>query len=358
MKQGVLVLFCCLTAFALGVIVTQERMPHAAKDLSAEETGAQRTESEAAGQADKPETSDADRLLWSEPAAGTVLSPVEPSYDERFRLPVLVDGRIESMTLHRLVLGAVLGEMPSSFPDEALKAQAVACRTYALRQYSHRKHEPAALCTDPGCCMNWIDPEVFAAQAGEEALQKVECAVRETDGLVVCYAGAPITATFFSGSGGRTEDAADVWGGEVPYLTAVDSPGEHTPYDSVTVELPTKDFVQTLSAANEMADFSAGCGTWLGEITRTNGGGVATVEIVGCIYTGVQLRRLFALRSTRFELEIGPETVVFTTHGFGHRVGLSQYGAEAMAENGAGYAEILLHYYSGTEILHASEVKK
>ena len=277
----------------------------------------------------------------------------EKSFDRRFHLPVLRNGATVSMELHRYVLGAVLGEMPTTFETEALRAQAIACRTFVLRSYTHRKHDPAAVCTDPGCCMCWTDPEEFAAANGADALEKAEQAVSDTDGLALYYDGALIEATFFSSSGGRTEDAAAVWGPDLPYLKAVDSPGEESPYNLDTKEIGADSFAEILMQENEMAVFPEDHSGWIGPVTLTNGGGVETAELGGCIYTGTQLRRLFGLRSTVFTIDLGGDTVTFTTRGFGHRVGMSQYGANAMAKQGSSAEEILKHYYQGVELLHA-----
>ena len=290
----------------------------------------------------------------TEPTAA-VFAPVNRSFDERFRLPVLHEGEIVSMSLYEYVLGAVLGEMPTSFSTEALKAQAVACRTYALRLYSHRKHGAAAVCTDPGCCMNWVSEQEYAAAHSQEAIAPAEDAVRQTDSAAIYYEGALIDAVFFSCSGGRTEDAADVWGGEVPYLHAVDSPDEQAPHNTDSVTASKSEFAAILMEANEMAVFSEDGTGWVGQITYTNGGGVATAELGGCIFTGVQLRRLFGLYSTAFTLEFQGETAVFTTHGFGHRVGMSQYGADAMAKAGKGYQDILQWYYQGVTVESAKQ---
>lgn len=259
------------------------------------------------------------------------------------------------MSLEDYVLGALLGEMPTSFAPEALKAQAIAIRTYALRQYQYRKHENAAVCTDPACCMNWVDPSEYEAQYGTEAFFRAKKAIQDTDALAIYYMEEPICATFFSCACGKTEDASDVWGGEVPYLRSVDSPDENAPYGSETVCVSNTDFVQALQASNEMAVFPDNGGSWIGETTYTSGGGVETIELGGCIYTGVQLRGLFGLRSTDFSVIQQGNDIIFTTHGFGHRVGLSQYGADEMARNGKSYQEILQWYYSGVTIKSAEK---
>lgn len=277
----------------------------------------------------------------------TDVSHKAQSFDHSFNLPVLLGDGVDSMTLHNYLVGALVGEMPLSFDVEALKAQAIACRTYALRQYAGRKHDPAAVCTASDCCECWKD-----ADGIEEAYrQKAEQAVSETDGLVLTYDGSLIEATFFSCSGGRTETAADVWGNDIPYLRAVDSPGEEAaPRFSGTVCVSAADARSVLIGENAAVQLGDDPTAWFGEVTYTQGGGVGTVSIGGSIFTGKQLRKLFALNSTDFEITADKEQVTFQTKGFGHRVGLSQYGAQAMAQSGADFRAILAHYYTDTTL--------
>lgn len=274
-----------------------------------------------------------------------------PSFDRNQQIRVLQEGRISSMSLRDYLIGVLAAEMPSDFPPEALKAQAVAARTFTLHQIGACKHPEGAVCTDSRCCQGW-SPERF---------DSVITAVDATDGLVAVYDGKLIDATFFSCSGGRTEDAEAVWGGDVPYLQSVESPGEESaPRYADSVELEPAYFAETISRAYPEADFTGAPETWLGKITRTEGGGIDTALIGGVPVSGRTLRRLFSLRSTDMELVMEDNAVTIITHGFGHRVGLSQYGAKAMAEDGKDFTEILLHYYEGIKILRlrGPEMKK
>ena len=269
------------------------------------------------------------------------------SFDAAYRLPVLTETGVERMALDEYLTGVLLAEMPVSFPTEALKAQAVACRTYTLRACTHRRHPEAAVCTDSRCCQGWRDPA--QATAAERAC--AERAVRETDGLAIYYEGALIDATFFSCSGGKTEDAAAVWGGELPYLKAVESPGEEdAAHYTDETRVPLEVFRATLTALDGETRFPEALGGWVGSVSYTAGGGVDVMELGGRPFRGTQLRKAFGLRSTVFTLELTAEEAVFTTRGNGHRVGLSQYGAAAMARNGADYTEILTWYYTGVEL--------
>lgn len=285
-------------------------------------------------------------VLETQEETAPAAAPAEDGFDEAFTLPVSQDGTAVTMDLHTYLVGTLLAEMPTSFAPEALKAQAVACRTYALRQYGSRKHGTAAVCTDSSCCQGWVSPET----CDPESVQKAEQAVTDTDGDVAVYDGGLIDATFFSCSGGRTEAAVAVWGSERPYLQSVESPGEEgAAHYEDTVSVSPEEFSRTLQQADGEADFSGDMRQWVGQITYTEGNGVATAVLGGRVFTGVQLRRLFHLNSTQFTISV-TDYITFCTRGFGHRVGMSQYGADAMARQGSTYTQILQWYYQGAEV--------
>lgn len=274
-------------------------------------------------------------------------TPPGSSFDESLLLQVLDGDSLRTMDLHTYLTGVLLAEMPADFELEARKAQAVACRTYALRRLDHPKHDPAAVCTDSACCQLWRDPDT----ADPADRQRAEAAVAATDGLVLRYRGQLIEATFFSCSGGRTEAAAAVWGNDLPYLQPVDSPGEEeAAHFTDEVRISLEEFRDRLQAADPEVCFPEALGAWVGAVTTTPGGGVDAMELGGRVFSGVTLRRLFGLRSTAFTLTLTAEDAVFETRGFGHRVGMSQWGAQAMALAGADYAGILTHYYTGVTV--------
>ena len=252
------------------------------------------------------------------------------------------------LTLEDYLVGVVLGEIPADFEAEALKAQAVAARTYTRKAMATGgKHGKGFLCRDAACCQAYWDPADFLDRGGSrQELETVREAVRETDDQVLTYNGELIEATFFSCSGGRTEDALAVWGTDYPYLRSIDSPGEEAARyyrDSCTFSR------QELEAALGVT-LPRDPDTWLGETTCTSGGGVDTWTIAGETFSGVQVRKLLGLRSAAFTARVEGDGLTFETRGYGHRVGLSQYGAQAMAQAGGTYGEILLHYYPGTEL--------
>ncbi|MBQ2892849.1 MAG: stage II sporulation protein D [Oscillospiraceae bacterium] len=264
-------------------------------------------------------------------------------------LPVLTqENGVYVMELEQYVLGVVMAEMPAEFEIEALKAQAVVARTYVMRRMARQdRHDNAAVCTSHSCCQAYTTKESFL-ESGESvaALEKIARAVEETRGQVLTYEGEYIEATYFSCSGGRTEEALAVWGEVIPYLQAVDSPGE---------ENADKYWEEKYFTAEE---FQAALGrrlsgtpkSWLGKRTFTAGDGVQTMVIGGITYTGIHLRELLGLNSTAFTMTAQADGITVETLGKGHRVGMSQYGADAMARNGSTYEEILMHYYRGTRI--------
>ena len=266
------------------------------------------------------------------------------SFDDGLLLRVETADGVEEMTLHDYLTGVVLAEMPTDFAPEALKAQAVASRTYALRKIQARKHGSVDVCGSFACCQAWTPVQEFA---GTEALTRAEEAVSQTDGLVVTYSGELIDATFFSCAAGMTEAAAAVWGSDVPYLQAVESPEHEEQYEE-SVTFSAAEFAEKL--AHPEADLSGSPTEWFGEETRTAGGGLDSIQIGGVEIRGTELRSRFSLRSTVMSFSAAEDGVTITTSGYGHRVGLSQYGADALAREGERFEEILLHYYQGTEI--------
>lgn len=260
--------------------------------------------------------------------------------DEQVILAVELSGEERELCLRDYLIGVVMGEMPAEFPQEALKAQAVAARTFTLR----RVEQGGILSDDPAVCQAYTDPGTAETKWGEnweEYLEKITQAVEATDGQVLYYNGTLISATYFSCSGGRTESAQAVWGGDVPYLVSVDSPGEEnsTVYES-TVSVSMEEFLNALEIENPSVS----------QVTYTEGGGVDTMVVDGKTVSGTEMRRLFGLKSTLFSMEISENAVDFRVRGYGHRVGMSQYGAKAMAETGMSYEEILKWYYTGVEI--------
>lgn len=258
------------------------------------------------------------------------------------------DGSGEELDMDTYLVGVVLAEMPASFETEALKAQAVAARTYTRKAWeTGGKHGDGSVCGNSACCQAYLTVDGYLEKGGtQEGLDKIRSAVLATSGEVLTYEGELIEATYFSCSGGSTEDAAAVWGTDYPYLQSVASPGEEeAAYFTDTVSFSPEEFQKTLGVA-----LSGTPRSWFGTVTYTEGGGVAAMRIGGEAYSGTQLRSMLGLRSTAFAVTADETGITITTQGYGHRVGMSQYGADAMAVNGSTYREILSHYYPGTEL--------
>ncbi len=285
----------------------------------------------------------------TEPTSTDQLQITLPQGQTDLQIPVLLEEyTVRRMGLDEYLLGVVLAEMPADFDFEALKAQAVAARTCALQcTREGNKHPSGAVCTDSKCCQAYIEPEMYLADGGtQEAVEIIWQSITETHNEVLTYQGALIQATYFSCSGGQTEDAAAVWGEQMPYLVSVSSPGEeNAPMYTATVTFTAAEFAACLGR-----ELIGTCQQWLGQATYTRGGSVAAMAVAGKSYTGTELRQLLSLNSAAFTMEADENSVTVVTSGKGHRVGMSQYGADAMAREGCTYEQILMYYYRGTRI--------
>ncbi len=274
------------------------------------------------------------------------------SFDEGQTLRLSKDGIVHELSLEEYLVGVVMSEMLMDFEDAALQAQAIASRTFALRC---AKHADADVCADSGCCQAWAEEAILKERCGadyERCRRKAQAAVEATDGLVLMYEGKLIDATFFSCSGGMTEDAVAVWGSEVPYLRSVPSPGEEeAKYYHTQQDFSPEEFSQRLQAEIPELTLSAHPSAWLGETERTPGDGLAWIRLGSVKVSGVELRRIFALRSTKFTLTWEEDHFHFEVYGYGHRVGMSQHGAQAMAKEGADAQSILETYYTGAVLV-------
>lgn len=265
-------------------------------------------------------------------------------------------GTVTEMTMADYLWSVVAAEMPASFEPEALKAQAVTARTYTVWKMAagEQKHPDAHICTDINCCQAFVSREQAASNWGAAAAaysEKVAAAVAATDGEVITYAGAPIQAVFFSSADGRTEDAVAVWGNAVPYLVGVDSPeGDSVPNYHTEVTLTAAEAKKIILAQYPGANLSGTPEGWFTNRTTTASGRVASMDVGGITVSGTVLRSLFGLRSASFTVEPGTDNVTFRVTGYGHGVGMSQYGANTLAQQGKNYREILTWYYTGVEI--------
>lgn len=266
------------------------------------------------------------------------------------------DGTVEELSMEDYLWGVVAAEMPASFESEALKAQACAARTYTviLQNSDQKRHPEADICTDSGCCQAYTSREAVQPRWGLSAkryTEKIRQAVTQTDGLGILYQGRPIQALFFSSAAGQTVDAVEVWGNQVDYLKSVDSPeGEEVPNYQSEVVLTAEEVRSKILAAYPNAHLSGDPKDWFGTPIRGTGGTVASLMVGGVPLTGGQVRKLFRLRSAAFDLNFDGGSFHFQVTGYGHGVGMSQYGANAMAAQGKSFRDILTWYYTGVEV--------
>ena len=269
------------------------------------------------------------------------------------------NGAAESLPLDEYLAGVVAAEMPASFEPAALEAQCVAARTYARYRAAQGAHG-GGLCADPACCEAYLGEAELRARWGEDFeanMEKIRAAVAATDGLVLTYGGEPIFAAFHSSSPGRTEDCAAVWGGGTPYLVSVETPETAGTVPGFREEksMTAAEFKNTALAALPGAVFVSGPEGWLSDAEYTPSGRLASVRVGSVRVTGTELRRIFSLRSACVTWSVSDEGVTFTTEGYGHGVGMSQYGANELAKAGRSAAEILAHFYPGAELVKIVE---
>lgn len=253
---------------------------------------------------------------------------------------------IESVPIEEYVIGVVAGEVPASFDLEALKAQAVASRTYALEHKQRSKTNYDVMDnTQNQVYINYEDMKNKWKNNYDENLNKITNAVNSTKGEVLLYDNNLIDALFFSTSNGYTENSENVFSSKKPYLVSVPSPWDkqESPVFKTTSLISKKEFLFNLGLpdSNEIS---------ISDVKTTNTKRVISLNINGKKFKGSEIKSIFKLRSTSFSIEIKEDKVNFIVNGFGHGVGMSQYGANGMAKEGYDYKDILKHYYKNCEI--------
>lgn len=264
-------------------------------------------------------------------------------------------GEIEEVPLEKYVMSVVAAEMPAEFELEALKAQAVAARTYIVNHLL-RNDENEDIITDTEEHQVYKNEEELKMAWGSDyhwKIDKVKEAVLATKDKIITYQLEPITPTFFSMSNGYTEDAENYWGTELPYLKSVESKWEvdHPKFSEQTI-FPINEISSKLNiplTPNSQIAI---------ELKRNESNRVSEVVINGHQFTGREIREKLGLRSNDFTIQQKNDHFIFTTKGYGHGVGMSQYGANGMAEEGKTYEEILSYYYQDIEISSINDVAK
>ena len=264
---------------------------------------------------------------------------------------------IEEIELDIYLLGVVSSEMPASFEIEALKAQAVVARTYTIYKITEgKKHKDADICDDATCCQAWISKEDRLNKWDEKNKEaywaKIEEAVNSTKGKIVTYEKKPINAFFHSNSGGITDTATAVWGGNnYPYLQAVKTSGEdaYSQYSS-EVNLTKEEFINKIKEYHSDFQIDFSLGNQIEILEYTDGQRIKTIKIGNLNLSGVEIRNIFGLKAAKFQINMEGENIKFSVIGYGHGVGMSQTGADSMAKQGSNYQEIIKHFYTGVQI--------
>lgn len=271
------------------------------------------------------------------------------SSDSEYKIKLLCGEEVIEISAYDYIVGVVAAEVPVSFEKEAIKAQAVAARTFLVHSRENPKHENADICADFECCQAYITKDELKEKWGknyDKYIKIIESAVSETDGEYLSYEGEPAFAAFHSSSAGVTEK------GDYPYLQSVDTPENEksVPNYITTLTIKDIDFRDTVLYLKPEADMTGDAYNWIGKTEHDDSGRVESMTIGGVVFSGAELRKLFSLRSTAFKIEHTDGEFKFTVTGYGHGVGMSQYGANVMAKDGKDYKEILRHYYPGTEL--------
>lgn len=277
------------------------------------------------------------------PAATTVPTPAAAQtvtvYDEAL-------GKERLLSVEAFMAGAAACEMPPDWPDAALQAQMVASRSYAQAQ-----SQPMTV--NSAQCSGWTEESILKLRWGDDfeaAYARLQALAAQVSGAVLLYDGAPAAACYHAASCGHTEASQNVWLTALPYLQGVDSPWDRTAPDfEVTVEYTApqlSDAVASLTGAIPQGD-AAG---WLGDTVWDAAGYVQSITIAGQKLTGSEVRGALGLRSACFSMAWDGAVFTVTTRGYGHGVGMSQYGAKAMAEGGSSWREILAYYFPGTQL--------
>ncbi|WCK54319.1 stage II sporulation protein D [Aneurinibacillus sp. Ricciae_BoGa-3] len=265
-------------------------------------------------------------------------------------------GRVDTVNMENYVTGVVSAEMPAEFEPEALKAQALAARTFIVGRMLEGKYSDVpkgAYVTDTVKHQVYYDDAQLHQKWGASyswRIQKIRQAVTETAGQVIAYQNKPIDATFFSTSNGYTENSEDYWGSKIPYLRSVPVPWDkNAPRFDATVTLSMTEFEKKLGTKITMTA-STGNGGWAHVDSLTAGKRVNKIRIGDKEYTGREVREKLGLNSSQFSFQTDHGSVIIHTKGYGHGVGMSQWGANGMAQQGKKAEEIVKYFYQGVSI--------
>lgn len=308
----------------------------------------------------------------------TVLIPVATSFSCRRPRPQLTPtgeqattytvnlyvnetGEVLALDLEQYLVGVVAAELPANFHAEALKAGAVAARTYTVRRLRDlggigcSRHPDADICDDPGHHQAWLSDEQLRARWGFFFFPinhaRIRRAVRETTGQILTVNGQPIDALYHSTCGGKTECAEEVWGQPVPYLVPVVCEWDrHSPRSTTTTSVSRERLRSAFGRDIDPGDISVA--------SRTATGRARTISVGGTLLSGERFRSLLGLTSAWVDLSLRDGQLEVTARGFGHGVGMCQYGADGLGRSGAEYVDILNHYYTGVSLEYVDDIEQ
>ena len=273
-------------------------------------------------------------------------------------------GQIEELPIDEYLYGVVSSEMPANYEVEALKAQAIVARTYTIYQIMNNsgKHPGADICDNSSCCQAWISKDErlskWAPEEAESNWNKIVDAVNSTSGKIITYQNKPINAFFHSNSGGKTESSLNIWGGiDYPYLKSVETAGEegYTQYSS-EAKFTKEELLNKLKEKYEDCEIDYSQENCIQIIEYTTSGRVKTIKFGNKEIAGTEARTILGLRSTNFTFTISGDEIIFSVIGYGHGVGMSQTGADALAKSGSNCEEIIKHFYTDVEIVEVNSL--
>ena len=267
------------------------------------------------------------------------------------KIKVLRDDVVTEYSVNDYIFGVVAAEMPALYESEALKAQAVAAYTFACYKINNSKGGEYDISADPKTAQCFITRDEAAARWGEKAeeyTKKIDDCIAAVQGEMLTYNGAPIFAAYHAISAGSTNNCADVWGNELPYLKSVESMGDCLAEGFLSeATFSADELAERLKSITSAADQPQ---NYFSKPSVTDNGYVKQINYCGKTISGSQICELLGLRSSNFEIKFDDNTFTFTVKGYGHGVGMSQTGADYMAKQGSSYEEILLHYYSEAKL--------
>lgn len=290
-------------------------------------------------------------ITTPENAVETFAPQIPEQKTDTFRVYNHETKKITVMNSEDYIFGVVAAEMPALYEPEALKAQAVAAYTYACFNRNLNKNEKYDVSTDYNVSQSYISEEKALKNWGskaEEYKTKIKKAISDTSGYTIKYQGEIILSVYHAISSGKTEDSANVWGKSYPYLKSVDSSFDKKAENYCTeVKLTTSELKEKMK---DMIDKDISPKDYFGDCSLSKTGLVKKIEFCNKNYTGAKIREILNLRSSNFTVDFSDGEFIFEVYGYGHGVGMSQYGANSLAKDGKNFKEILMHYYNGCSL--------